>query len=90
MVYRNNWQAKDLNQLKVRIKYCISKVDHGLIYKLCKQVPGLLNNIRINGLVENKTITTKLLVLRRYEFLGKSINLPSIFLMIRPMNVTRH
>ena len=53
LVYKNNWQAQNLDQLKKRIKYCLSLVDKNLIHRLCHKVPSLIDNVRRNGVIEN-------------------------------------
>ena len=30
-VYVHNWQAKNLNQLRNRIKYCLGKLDYNIV-----------------------------------------------------------
>jgi len=52
-VYQNAWQAKNLNQLGNRIKYCLGKLDHNIVYDRCRSTRSRLNNIRINGIIEN-------------------------------------
>ena len=52
MVYEGNWKAETLIQLRRRIEYCIDKVDINLIYCLSKSIPGRLNKIRMNGVIE--------------------------------------
>lgn len=57
MVYEGNWQAKTLIQLRRRIEYCMKKVDLDLIYRLSKSIPGRLNKIRMNGVIETNKNT---------------------------------
>ncbi len=51
-VYKNNWKADNLDQLKLRIKYCLNKVDLVLIQRLCNGIYSRLDHIRRNGLPE--------------------------------------
>ena len=51
-VYKNNWKADNVAQLKERIKYCVKKVDLNLIQKLTGGVYRRLDRIRRNGLPE--------------------------------------
>lgn len=52
LVYRNNWQAENLDKLRDRIKYCLTKIDIELIQRLAQSIPGLVDNVRRNGLIE--------------------------------------
>ena len=54
LVYESNWQAENLNKLRARIELCLKKVDLKLIQHLARSVPGLVDNVRRNGLIENK------------------------------------
>ena len=53
-VYKNNWQAENLIKLRARIESCLKKVDLELILRLAQSVPRRVNNVRNNGLIENK------------------------------------
>jgi len=53
-VYKNNWQAKDLKQLRNRITYCLKKIDKKAVQDMIGSTKRRLDNIRRNGLVENK------------------------------------
>ena len=35
MVYKNNWQATSIDELKQRIKYCLKKVDVNAVQNMC-------------------------------------------------------
>lgn len=52
LVYKSNWQAKNLDQLQKRIKYCLSKIDFELIQGLAQSIPSLVDNVRRNGVIE--------------------------------------
>ena len=45
LVYKSNWQAKKLDQLQKRIKYCLSKIDFELIQRLAQSIPSLVDNV---------------------------------------------
>ena len=51
-VYKNNWQAENLDQLRNRIKYCLGKVDFNLIQSLARSIPGHVDKVRRNGVIE--------------------------------------
>lgn len=52
LVYKDNWQAENLDQLRRKIKLCLSKVDFDLIQRLALSIPSLVDNVRRNGVVE--------------------------------------
>ena len=45
-VYSKGWEAKTVDELKRRIKYCLKKVDLKLIHKMVSDVPDKLNCVR--------------------------------------------
>ena len=49
-VYKNNWVAKDIDQLKNRILYCYSKIDKEIFLKYTENVSRRLNRIAKYGL----------------------------------------
>ena len=51
-MYKDNWKAENVAQLKERIKYCVKKVDLNLIQMLTDGVYRRLDRIRKNGLPE--------------------------------------
>ena len=53
-VYENNWKAKTLNQLEVRIKKCLKEVDQVTILKSIGCVKKRLNDIRMFDIIENR------------------------------------
>ena len=53
-VYKNNWQAKDLDALRKRIVYCLKKINKQAVQDMIGSTKSRLDNIRRNGLVENK------------------------------------
>ena len=53
-VYENNWEAKSLRQLKVRIKKCLKKVDQVTILKAIGCVKKRLKDIRMFDIIENR------------------------------------
>lgn len=54
LVYKGNWKAENLDQLKKRIQYYLKKVDIELIQRLARSVTGRLDNVRRNGVIENQ------------------------------------
>ena len=52
-VYKNNWQAKNLQQLENRIKLCLTKINFELIQQLMESIPSRLDKVRRNGVIEN-------------------------------------
>ena len=53
-VYENNWQAKTLHELEVRIKKCLKEVDQVTILKTIGCVKKRLNEIRMFDFIENR------------------------------------
>ena len=47
-VYKNSWTAENLN--KLRIKYCISKMDKNIVQDLMRRI----DRVRRNGVTESK------------------------------------
>lgn len=54
MVYKDNWQAENLPQLRRRIEYCIKKLDPELIQRLAREIPKRIDFIRRHDLIENR------------------------------------
>ena len=52
-VYKNNWQAENLQQLENRIKLCLTKINFELIQQLMESIPSRLDKVRRNGIIEN-------------------------------------
>jgi len=52
-VYKNNWQANNLDQLKRKIETVIRNLDPNLVYALSRSIRGRLNNIRMHSVIEN-------------------------------------
>jgi hypothetical protein len=50
LVYANNWQAKDLNQLEERIRSCYKKMNNEIFLKQIKDLSKKLNKIAKYGL----------------------------------------
>ena len=50
-VYKNNWEAKTLYELEVRIKKCLKEVDQVTILKTIGCVKKRLNNIRMFDII---------------------------------------
>lgn len=48
-VYENNWQAKDLAQLRSRIERCLKKIDFELVTRLFSSTRVRLSRVRRNG-----------------------------------------
>ena len=53
LVYKNNWQAENLDQLKQRIQYCWRQINPEFIQSLAASVLRRVDFIRRNGVVEN-------------------------------------
>lgn len=51
-VYQKNWQAKTIDQLKKRIKFCLKKIDKSLVQRLFDSIKLRLGKIRRNGVIE--------------------------------------
>ena len=53
-VYENNWEAKTLHELEVRIKKCLKEGDQVTIFKTFGCVKKRLNDIRMFDFIENR------------------------------------
>jgi hypothetical protein len=53
-VYENNWQAKDVDQLRDRIKLCLKKIDPDLVKRLFGSTCLRVSHVRRNGLIEDQ------------------------------------
>ena len=53
-VYKNNWQAENIDKLRDRIKYCLRKIDLNLIQSLARSIPRCLDKVRRYGLIEDR------------------------------------
>ena len=53
-VYQNNWQAKDLKQLRGRIERCIKKVPLEVIQTLARDTAKRLVLVRRKGVIESR------------------------------------
>ena len=53
-VYENNWEAKSLHQLEVKIKICLKEVNQVTILKTFGGVKKRLNDIRMLDIIENR------------------------------------
>ena len=51
-MYKNNWQAKTIKQLKNRINYCLKNIDLNDVQELVGSIPSRLDQIRRNGVLE--------------------------------------
>lgn len=52
LVYKNNWQAENIEKLRSRIKRCIKNIDPELIQSLARSIPSLVDKVRRNGVIE--------------------------------------
>ena len=53
-VYENNWEAKTLHQLEIRIKKCLKEVDQVTILKSIGRVEKRLKDICMFDMIENR------------------------------------
>ena len=53
-VYENNWKAKTLHQLEVRIKKCLKERDQVTMLKIFRCVKKRLNDIRMFDIIEHR------------------------------------
>ena len=53
-IYENNWEAKSLHQLEVRIKKCLKEMDQVTILKTFGCVKKRLSDIRMFDIIENR------------------------------------
>jgi hypothetical protein len=49
LVYQNGWEAKNEENLKNRIKYCLTKMDLDLVQRMVDSVPKKLDHVRRTG-----------------------------------------
>lgn len=54
MVYKDDWVAENVKQLRNRILYCFGKVDMDLVRRLAESVRSRLDKIRRHDLIENQ------------------------------------
>lgn len=54
LVYEANWQAKNLDELELRIRYCIKKIDTNTLTKLFDSMLHNLKDVARNGVIEKK------------------------------------
>jgi hypothetical protein len=47
-VYENDWLAKDLDELKARIKQCLRKIDVSVVQQYALNVPKRLDDVSRN------------------------------------------
>lgn len=59
LVYENNWQAKDLNQLRSRITKCLKNIDIDLVKSLMESVRYRVGQVRKYGVVEQNSYRNK-------------------------------
>lgn len=50
LVYAKGWEAKSVEQLKSRIKYCLKKVDRELVQRMVTSVPNKIDRVRRYGI----------------------------------------
>ena len=53
-VYENGWRARNLDELRNKIRLCTRKMDQNLVQDLLASTAKRLDNIRRNGLVEKR------------------------------------
>lgn len=51
-VYANNWQAKNLAHLKVRIQICLRNIDFDLVKRISGSIRSRVGHVRLHGVVE--------------------------------------
>ena len=54
LVYANNWQAKNVKQLRSRILLCLKKVDLDAVKRLFGATRLKVGRVRLNGVIEKK------------------------------------
>lgn len=54
LVYKDNWQAESIEQLKRRIQFCWRKVDSDLVQQLARSIKQKVDFVRRHDIVENK------------------------------------
>ena len=52
-VYENNWQAKDLDQLIIRLRKCLKEIDFELVNDLFRSTLTRIGRVRLNALIED-------------------------------------
>jgi hypothetical protein len=52
-VYKNNWQAENIDQLKRRINFCLKNINANVIQNLARSIPTRIDFVRRNGVIEN-------------------------------------
>ena len=53
-VYENNWEAKSLQQLEVKIIKCLKEMDTATIQRIIDSVKKRLHEIRRLDIIENR------------------------------------
>ena len=53
-VYANNWVAKDINSLKVKIRKCLKEIEPTTIHSLMEGVVSRINLVRRRGVIEKR------------------------------------
>ena len=53
-VYENNWEAKTLQQLEVKIRKCLKEMDTATIQRTMDSVKKRLDEIRRLDIIENR------------------------------------
>ena len=54
IVYKDGWEAENIEQLRNRIRYCLQKIDTNLVQALAEGIPKRLDLIRRKGVVETR------------------------------------
>jgi len=54
LVYKDNWQAESIEQLKRRIQFCWRKVDSDLVQQLTRSIKQKVDFVRRHDIVKNK------------------------------------
>ena len=52
MVYKNNWRAKTLHQLRLRISKCLRELDLAEIQRMMSSIGRKLRAMHANGVIE--------------------------------------
>ncbi len=55
MVYKNNWQAENVEQLRTRIKYCLSKVENTVVQDMARSILSKIDFLGRHGVIENNS-----------------------------------
>ena len=53
-VYKNGWEAENVEKLINRIKYYLGKIDKSVIQRLCESVKSKIDGIRRHGVIEKR------------------------------------